>query len=54
MAKTEIPPEGEIRITWARGHDPDDFDTYAWGVQCAPLLPDEVVEGILAEVLKVY
>lgn len=51
---SELPAEGEIRITWTRGHDPKDFDTYAWGVQCAPSLPDEVVAGILSEVLKVY
>jgi hypothetical protein len=50
----DLPPNGTIVIEWAKGHDPNKFDTYAWGVKCDPLLPDEVVSGILSEVLRVY
>jgi hypothetical protein len=52
---TEVPPKaGRIVIDWVVGHDPDDFDTYGWRLQCDPKLPDEVVVALLAEVLKVY
>jgi len=40
MTNVQLPGRGEIRIEWRRGHDPEDFDAYAWGVQCDPLLPD--------------
>ena len=43
-----------ITIECMLGHDPDNFDTYAWKVTCEPTLPDELVAGILGEVLKVY
>jgi hypothetical protein len=54
MAPRERPKAGKIVIDWTMGHDPDDFDTYAWQVTCDPKLPDEVVGGLLSEVLKVY
>jgi hypothetical protein len=48
------PPTGTITIEWAVGSDPNDFDTYAWSVRCEPPIPDELVSGLLTEVVKVY
>jgi hypothetical protein len=45
---------GKIVIEWVIGSDPNDFDTYGWGVKCEPPVSDELVAGILAEVLRVY
>ncbi len=54
MEPRSLPPTGKITIEWSLGHEPNDFDTYAWRVTCDPELPDEAVAGILAEVLKAY
>lgn len=54
MEPSTLPPTGKITIEWSLGHEPNDFDTYAWRVTCYPQLPDEAVAGILAEVLKAY
>jgi hypothetical protein len=48
------PKTGIIQIEWVEGHDPADFDTYGWKVTCEPTVDDDLVVGILNEVLKVY
>ncbi len=45
---------GTVTIEWVVGSNPDDLDTYAWSVRCDPAIPDELVSGLLAEVIKVY
>jgi hypothetical protein len=45
---------GRITIEWTVGWNPEDLDTYKWSVRCDPPIPDELVSGLLAEVIKVY
>jgi hypothetical protein len=52
--EASLPNDGVIRIEWTIGSDPSDYDTYSWSVTCEPEIPDEVVDGILTEVLRVY
>ena len=48
------PQTGTITIEWVVGSNPNDIDTYGWSVRCDPPIPDELVSGLLTEVVKVY
>lgn len=46
--------QGVITIEWAMGADPEDFESYSWSVRPDPPVADELVAGILADILAVY
>jgi len=48
------PKSGTITIEWVVGSDPSDFDTYGWRITCEPKVSDDLVTGVLGEVLRVY